>query len=71
MSLPMYICIANACMCVVYNDMHAHISIVCTYICMYVLYQCSAEAAFLCHYRTKTVPVGHLAHIDFWRVAGL
>ena len=40
--------------------------------------QCSAEAAFLRHCRTnfendtaKTVPVGHLALIDFRPVAGL
>ena len=40
--------------------------------------QCSAEAAFLRHCRTnfengaaKTVPVGHLAHIDICPVAGL
>ena len=40
--------------------------------------QCSAEAAFLRHHCTnfendtaKTVPAGHLAHIDFQPVAGL
>ena len=42
------------------------------------IFQCSAEAAFLHHCRTnfeyetaKTVPVGHLAHTDFWPVTGL
>ena len=42
------------------------------------LSQCSAENAFLRHCRTnfendavKTVPGGHLAHIDLWPVAGL
>ena len=40
--------------------------------------QCTAEAAFLRHRRTnfendaaKTVPAAHLAHTDFWPVAGL
>ena len=40
--------------------------------------QCSSEAAFLRHCHTnfeydaaKTVPAGHLGHIDFWPVAGL
>ena len=43
-----------------------------------ILEQCSAEAAFLRHCRknfendaAKTVPEGHLGHIDFWPGARL